>query len=249
MRGGKHHESHHTIALARQKRGQRINVVFISRRSTDLWDRIGRADTDIRDLVSHDGMRPHELPAVGTDETMRQKLFRDAYGAFESHFGESRALTEQPDLSEPAFEEILLIHMAALALYRRQLATDTLSEEALLAWILDRERRCWDELLRERGMAEALTGPVIEQAAGYLTLITLGEGIVSRQETIEHLSRCPLLDGQSAADLNGVAGVFHDLYPGPGWVNGVTPDLLGIYFLSATDDEFVTDAFASIEPA
>ena len=71
-------------------------------------------------------------------------------------------------------------------------------------------------------------------------MICLNEGVTSRDRVIALLGNCPRLGGVDAPTRGSIADIFHELYPGPGWVNGVTPDLVGTYLLAMTDDDFIS---------
>jgi len=134
-----------------------------------------------------------------------------------------------------------------LSLYRGPVKADEVSEETLLDWILVREKRHWNKMIENRGLPRTLENAPVEQAAARLTLVSLGDGIRNRDQAISNLEGCPLLKGLDAPTLAAVADIFHDLYPGPGWVNGLTPDLIGAYLLNVTDDDYIRDLYARID--
>ncbi len=237
-----------SLALGDGNPERRVRVVFISRRRSDLWDRIAESDMDIGGFMSQ-GLSEFEPSPLGQDQATREAAFDDAYAAFAEHFREERDLKQRPDLNQQGFDEAILIHLAALSVYLGEVSARDVSEDALLEWILVREKRHWDELVESRTGMKVLKQAPIQQAAAYLTLVSLGEGIRSRDKAVESLKRCPLLDGVDPATLAVISGIFHDLYPGPGWVNGVTPDLVGAYFLSIIDDDFIEHLYERLEPS
>ena len=52
---------------------------------------------------------------------------------------------------------------------------------------------------------------------------------------LDLLSRCPALAGQGADTIVRLADLFHDVYPGPAWLNPIQPDLLGEALMDAHD--------------
>lgn len=233
-----------SLALGREEPPRRVRVVLISRRHSDLWREMAKDDTEIRDFMGKAGFSQFEPSPLGQEKATREAVFDHAYAAFAEHFAEERPLAERPNLNQKGFEEAILIHLAALSLYRREIPAREVSEEALLNWILDRERRQWNRLIEDRAekqrLPAALAHAPVEQAAAYLTLVSLGgEGIRGPDEAVASLKKCPLLEGQPAATLLALAQIFHELYPGPAWINGVTPDLIGTYLLSVTQDSFI----------
>jgi len=235
------------LAIAEDRPSRRVQLVLISRRKSELWDRIGRNNKEIGAFIDSGGLDFVELSPLAEELHTREAVFKSAYEAFERHYGELRPLEAAPNLEPVAFEDALLIHMASLSLYHRELDPIGLSEETLLHWVLSRERRLWNEMVDGKGLPASLRDSPIEQAAAYLTLITLSEGITSRQDAVEHLQVCPELRGVDGPTLGQIAQIFHELYPGPAWANGVTPDLVGTYLLSESSDEFVSSVFAQID--
>jgi hypothetical protein len=236
-----------TLALADAGAERRIRVVLISRRESELWQSIADSDMDIGDFMAGGGFTRHEPPPLGREASAREPIFDHAYAAYEDQFGEKRPLARRPNLSGQRFEEAILIHMAPLALHQGEMDAGDVSEEALLDWVLARDRRHWDETIDNRGHSSALKRAPIQQAAAYLTLVSVGAGIRNRDEAVAGLRNCPLLSGLDGPTLSAVAEIFHDLYPGPGRVNGVTPDLVGTYLLNATDDNFIRGLYERIE--
>ena len=236
-----------SLALADAGAERRIRVVLISCRESELWQSIADSDMDIGDVMSGDGFSRYEPLPLGRDPSARKGIFDDAYAAFEDHFGEERPLAKRPDLSRRGFEEAILIHMAALSLHQGEISAGDVSEEALLDWVLSREKRHWSETIDKRDeLPSSLKRAPIAQAAACLTLVSLGAGIRDRDQAIAGLRQCPLLSGVAGPALSAVADLFHDLYPGPGWVNGVTPDLIGTYLLNAAEDDFAASLMGGL---
>ena len=238
-----------SLELADVQPPRRVRVVLISRRHSELWRQIAIKDKEIGDFMDESRFSQFEPLPLGRDKSTREAVFNDAYAAFAKHFDEDRPLEERPDLDRRGFAEALLIHMAALSLYQREVNARDISEETLLDWVLTRERRQWNLLIESREkLPPVLKGAPVEQAAAYLTLVSLGGGIRNRDQALASLKNCPLLEGLDAPTLSALAEIFHELYPGPGWVNGVTPDLIGTYLLSVTEDDFIQNLYEPNEP-
>lgn len=235
-----------TLAIAADRPDRRVCLVMVSRVHSELWRRIAVDNREIGEFVGATPLDVRELSPLGDDLAIRRKVFETAYASFETHFKEERPLQSEPNLTPEDFKDVLLIHMAALSLHQGDLRPDELTQEKLLRWVLDRERRLWNEMVDGKGLPRALRGAPMEQAATYLTMVTLAEGITLRQTAIQHLENCPELNGLDAPTLGTIAEIFHELYPGPGWVNGVTPDLIGTFLLNITDDAFIGNIYANI---
>ncbi len=135
-----------------------------------------------------------------------------------------------------------MIHAAALYFRRHDGKDGVANRDDILAAILERERRLWNQTIRARkDLPEAICDAPIEQAAAYLTLVSLNEGVANRDRTITLLGNCSRLSGLDSPTIGQIADIFHELYPGPDWVNGVTPDLIGTYLLSQSDVELMLD--------
>ena len=119
----------------------------------------------------------------------------------------------------------------------------------LLGTILGRERRLWNQAVMDRsGLANTLRDAPIRQAAECLTLVSLNEGVASRDRTSALLGACPRLAGLDAATLGAIADIFHELYEREerdDWARGVTPDLLGTFLLRETDDGLLRNLFST----
>ena len=133
-----------------------------------------------------------------------------------------------------------MIHAAAMFASTGDLDPALTTREHILELILKRERRLWNEVIKEKGLPDGLKDQPIQQAAAYLTLVSVNEGITSKDRAAELLENCSRLVGTDAILRGDIAEIFHELYPGPGWVNGVTPDLVGAYLLAQSEDDFVT---------
>lgn len=238
---------------------RRIRIILISRSNTELWANLGNDYPLIGMFRARFAGAWEDRPLAPLAEAVvdRNAAFVSAYRAFDEHFVEhwpeieSRPLPDTlPDLFDDTFKDALLIHLAALALWHEGAQVGDVSRDRLLDWLLGRERRAWNQQIADRGLSRDLQGPPIEQAAALLTYVSVGgEGIGSRARATELLKACPLLNGCSAPTLSAVADIFRELYPGPAWVNGMTPDMIGQYLLRVTDDEFLDEFDDDIDEA
>ena len=253
---------HATLAMEQKlKPGfeRRIRVILISRSSTEVWDRMGSRYPQIALFRArlNGGLEICPLAPLAETREERNIAFTAAYEAFDAYFTthwtdiHSRPMPHPlPDLSDDAFKDVLLIHLAALAIWHDGAQVGDVSRDNLLGWLLSRERNAWDRLLDDRGLDATLQGPPIEQVATLLTYVSLGgEGISGRSRAVELLKACPLMDGLPNPTLSAIADIFRELYPGPAWVNGVTPDLVGQYLLRVAEDEFLDEFDGDLDEA
>jgi hypothetical protein len=114
--------------------------------------------------------------------------------------------------------------MSALALV---MGEQIESEQELLDFAIRREQAFWDEGISEAG-APALRGRPIAQAAA---VATLAGRVADLQQAMQLMAHAPLLKGQPVAVLEAAAELFHRLYPGQAWLEGVQPDILGEHLI------------------
>jgi len=237
-----------TVALAEFRQDRRVRLIFVARREADLWTEIRRDDRHVGEFLDGGGMTKMALEPIAEDTAGRLAVFREAVQSFARHYGRSPPESaEEPDLSAPEFADVLLTHAVALFHVLGKVPAKPLQRDDILGAIVERERRLWNETAVAKRLPAGLRGAAIQQAATYLTLISLSEGVASRMRAIALLGNCPYLAGVDAPTRGLVADIFHELYPGPGWVNGVTPDLVGTYLLAVSDDDFIIEAFGAAD--
>lgn len=132
-------------------------------------------------------------------------------------------LVETVDLDRPDFDRILLLLLEG---WRAVFGDDGSPRRSALGTALIREQRYLAKLapwMRPR--------PLMATAAW----IYMNGGASSRGEALDLLSRCPALAGQGADTIVRLADLFHDVYPGPAWLNPIQPDLLGEALMDAHD--------------
>jgi hypothetical protein len=156
--------------------------------------------------------------AAGRRNT-RQAVFERAVTDYaEVGSRQTRPAYRAVDFGDPRYDNILLLLLEAWA--RAPGAQDFADAGAIpLEAVLKREtrylRRCSPPGISSRSLMTVLCwiyeyGP----AETYDDAVTL-------------LARCPALSGQSADTVGRLAEVFHDVYPGPHWLNRIQPDLIG----------------------
>ena len=228
--------------LARRHPERRVRLLLISRRDSDVWRSIADDDVAVGTFIRAGGLSRQELLPLAPSVEARETAFRAAYADFAKMVDGASAIDDidLPDLSPEDFGDAFTLHAAALFLAGGGTTRDTLTRESVLAAILDRERLVWNQSVRDRtDLPTELRDEPIRRAAAWLTLICVNEGIAHSDRAVALLRLCPGLGGQDDATLARVANLFHELYPGPGWVNGVTPDPIGTYLLRHADDQLI----------
>jgi hypothetical protein len=213
-------------------------IVLISRRSTDVWDKIFREDNVLHSLNRSLLAEFHLKPVMtGTDV---KAVFSDGFNAFSRHFATAPTMPEfdfSTLTSKGQTLDIGLVHMLALLAVK---APDELNwqtnarptQDELLQFMLHREIRFWQKTAHDLGLPPELrTQEVLAEAAALLTFAAQQGAIVDAPQARRVLRGGTLLKDQTEARLDLIASVFRQTYPGPGYANGVAPDLLGDFLI------------------
>jgi hypothetical protein len=202
--------------------GQPARVVALARRQGDWWQDLATESAAIGAFIRGPAATALALRPLANAVSERATVLEAAAAVFASRLGRNvpAQLDSQADLSAEHFELVLLLHLAALALV---LGTSLRDDSELLDFALDRERGIWNSAIEAAGLP-GMRGPAVQQAAA---LVTLAGKLDTREDAITLLSRAPALGGQPATAVSAIADLFHTLYPGDGYIEGVQPDLLG----------------------
>lgn len=197
----------------------RIRIVLLARAADDWWDAL-RSESGAGGLVLQgNATQAMALRQSGGTLESRTRSWELAIAHFRNVLG--RAAAEgSPDLSDPAFERMLLLQVAALAAVE---GVPTKGEQGLLGYLLQRERGFWRTCAESRGIQPSLL-PAVGSA---LAAVTLAGGIVSRNHAVMLLGSLPDLQDQPKAVRGAVAELLHSLYGGTQWIEPILPDLLG----------------------
>jgi|GEM_PF-6116086 len=247
-------------AAAAAGAGLKVRVVLIARGLSEVWEQIGGEHEDIGEILKSEGdlFVQEDLPALVDAPEARRAEFARAYAAFDkvlnpdaSAEGRAPSADRIPSLepvpSRDDFKEAAMIHLAALAAVQGAMRVDEMTDTRLLDWIIDRERREW--LKRAEGVL-TLPGPVhrraLDEAVGVVTLAAAASQEPSEARVTDLLAACPRLSESPNGEREALAMVLHDLHPGETGPVGLTPDLVGVYFLSLLDEGFFTSVFAAL---
>jgi hypothetical protein len=215
---------------------RRVRIILVARGVADWWTELQRIDADVQRLLMT-SPRPVEVLPLARGEENRRAVFDAAVRDFGKRQGKTGTIAEPPDLASAAFENVLFIHMAALAAIERQRLD---AADDLLEFSFDHERRYRRGRATENELPAALV-PAIPQA---LALVTLAGGTDSRADTRRLVARAPLLIGEKPANINRFTALLYDLYGGRELggdepLEGLRPDLLGEHLVhrAVEDDE------------
>ena len=216
----KRQETTDLLAAAIEGGGGRLRCVLLARAATDWWWQLKRTSGPVGDLLNGPVTTAHRLAPLATDPADRIGVVRRAFDRFSSVLRTHHGQPHGP-FADAHFDGVLFLHLAALSA-----AWDEGQERGrrdLLDAALRREQAFWDAGVRAMGLGTLAGRPITQAAAA----ATYAGQAGSRAEAVELIGQCPLLAGQSPAVLDAVAELLHGLYPGPAWLQGVQPDLLG----------------------
>ncbi|NFV80365.1 hypothetical protein [Magnetospirillum aberrantis] len=171
-------------------------------------------------LDDEDGLQILQLePAVPLKaehaRAAREDVFFKALQAF--GFNDIIPTDHPPDFADPKYDRILLLLLEAWAIAFGQPG----SRRTPIQAVLDREQRYLKSLapdgIPQRTMMEVLAWIYYARDAA----------IPARRDALKLLKECPSLEGQPTAVIDKLVDIFHDIYPGPHFLNPIQPDLIG----------------------
>ena len=241
--------------LAKAGIERKVRIVLIARGLSEVWEDIGRQHHDIQEVLMAEGLELVELPPLAETVPDRLAEFDRAYAAFDRYFreveqGDPPPADRRPDLSPSRgrddYADAIMVHLAALAIHQGAVNAADISAQRLLNWIVDRERGEWSRRIAHKKLEAEVPLKAMEEAVGIATLTALSDGAPDMYRFINLLAACPLLGDQTTARRMQIADILHDLYPCSGHTNGLTPDLIGTWFLGQLDPTFYRSIFPSL---
>jgi hypothetical protein len=171
----------------------KARVILVARALSDWWPALQGADSKLQELLDDQLVAVEHLPPIAEPEALRPVVVEAAAKAYAGKLGRPVPGTEDLDLSARHFADALFLHIRALALVVGEAASE---EQALLGFVLKRERRHW-----EQGLEAADLKPDLDTAsmAQTLALITLADGAAIKAEAPSLLDRAPKLGGLAPA--------------------------------------------------
>ncbi|MBF0327344.1 MAG: hypothetical protein HQL42_20125 [Alphaproteobacteria bacterium] len=122
-----------------------------------------------------------------------------------------------PDFADPKYDRILLLLLEAWAITFGKPG----SRRTPIQAVLDREQHYLKKLapsdIPQRTMMEVLAWIYYVRDAA----------IPTRRDALKLLKKCPSLEGQPTTVIDKLVDIFHDVYPGPHYLNPIQPDLIG----------------------
>lgn len=225
------------IAAALTGRASRVRCVLLARARGEWWDEVCRTHGGVGDLLTGPATMVARLGPLVPAVADRPAVVNEAARYFGDVLGTVPAPISRT-FAEDDFDRVLFLHLAALD---AALGDPNKAAETLLDAALRREQALWDDGARALSLPQLAGRPIRQGAA----LITLAGQIAHPTQAVELLRSCPLLADQPVAVLDDVAELFHRLYPGMAWLQGVQPDLLGEHLVgrAVADDPALLGVF------
>ncbi|WP_328990212.1 hypothetical protein OG394_28635 [Kribbella sp. NBC_01245] len=212
------------LAEAVKGRQGRVRLVLLARARGEWWDEICRTHGTVGDLLTGPATTVNRLGPLVPQPADRPEVVAAAAQRFAELVGTEPTPTDQ-SFAAADFERVLFLHLAAL---QAAMGGGDESAQGLLDAALRREQALWDDGARAISVPWLIGRPLRQAAA----LVTLAGQVSTSTQAVELLRNCPLLADQPNAVLDDVAELFHRLYPGPNWLEGVQPDLVGEHLVA-----------------
>jgi len=205
------------VNLLLSRKGK-TRILLLARTAGEWLEKVKRQGDPVAQFLQSSSTDIYRMHGVGETAFERERTLKAAYQAFARKLGES-VPDRIPLETAPDASNTLHLHAWILsALFGMQLD----SSDSVLVWLTDRERRFWDDQSRIRGLPSSIDPLLCEVAA----LSCTTDGATTEEEALKLVRCSPLASDQPATTVTAIAHLFHDLYPGPRWLNPVQPDLV-----------------------
>lgn len=208
-------------ALAFKRAGVRRRIALLARDGGEWWERLPTEYPKLEAFFVGAGVTgPYPIKPIPADVETRRALFAEAAHAFAERTGRSAANIVIPDLRAPFFEEVLFLHLAAMAALNGERAETAIG---LIDTALRRERRYWTRIAADVGLPSE-NAAAIDQTVGLFTLVG---GTRTATDARQLIDATPRLAGVPPAQRAQVFRALRDFYADEGGIDALRPDLLG----------------------
>jgi hypothetical protein len=202
-----------------------VRLLLLSRTAGDWWGYLKREGDGVGELIRGRATRHLSLGPLALTLPERRESLETAARAFAAKLDKPVPGRLPKDLEADYFDRVLLLHTTALAAIEGVRLKSEEGEDGILDYILDRERRFWQERLRTRELP-----PSFFRGLGQvMAIVTLEGGVASEGRALEIFESLTFFGGRPRDLLVEAAYLLHECYPGPAglWIEPVQPDLLG----------------------
>ena len=216
---------------------ERTRLLLLARSPGEWWEGLRNSSASLQMLLLNDPDPP--LPALEQSVEGRRDAFLEAMRAFSRATGSSRVPSPAavPDLAEPSFGSVLVLHMAALAalLSAEPGTADDAPQGAtdVSSYLLGHERRYWEGTARRAGL-DRLGAAMLRHCVAAATLC----GAATEDEAIGLLCGIGQLRDSPPQERRPVARWLATLYPHPThFIGPLQPDRFGEDLISEVVSE------------
>ncbi|MBF0380842.1 MAG: tetratricopeptide repeat protein [Magnetococcales bacterium] len=210
---------------------RRFCVVLLARGAGDWWD--GRADKlkeypEVEAVLRSSATSgPYLLTAKTLNSDDRKKIFYEAQYAFAKKLNKTTTTIQPPDLLDDHFDQLLYIHMTALASLREEKVS--LAADDLLDLTLSHERDYWEKCGKEAGFDVHM----IDGISQVVLQLTLAGGTDSSKDAKIVIRHTPQSRDWTAQQRIELFNLLRRLYSNDGGgISSLEPDLLGEHLVA-----------------
>lgn len=197
-----------------------VRILLLARNASDWWISLTTRSSSLKSLLGD--IIPQELSPVAVDPVERERVFLFATQTFAEFRRMSTVPRYHAGLSDPRFDRVLYLHMAALA----SVVGSEYDVASLMDVILDHEERFW---LQDSSSADIADNR--RDARQLLAAATLLGGLCTREHTLMLLARMlgPYvhIGDRHTRLITRLHEIYARPFPGAIYIPGLEPDLLG----------------------
>ncbi len=202
-----------------------VRLVLLARAALDWWEQLKSEGDGVGDFLQGPATSHFSLQPLAFEPEDRVESYRIAAKRFSKVLGKPFPNTDPGTFEEEIYERVLFLHMAALAAVQGVAVAD---RDAILDYVLRRERRFWQRLAKDRGLPKGIVRGISRAMAA----LTLGGGAKTQLEAVSSLQELKFFAAQDPQLLEDVARLLHDCYPGDKqFIAPLQPDLLGEHLI------------------
>ena len=212
---------HLVVAGQHASPGHKVRIMLLAREAGDWWQQLLTARKDTEAFFAGSAVTgPYRMPPISVNRAEREAVFQDSLVAFAQRLGLDYAEITPPDLSARHFEDVLFIHMSALAALDGERPE---TESGLLDATLRHERDYWEQAAQAQGLPKEVHAGIAQGMA----VLTLCDGTRTTADARARLAVVPRLRSMSPSVRDQVLQVLRGFYPEGGGIDALRPDLLG----------------------
>ena len=216
----------------------KVRIVLLARAAAEWWNLLKTERQGVGDLLSSPASSWITLQPLTLDKKKREKSFYLAAESFAKKINGDPPLLAPEDINADYYERVLLLHMQALISVEQKQTKGGM--QGILASILNRERKFWEERAQDLELPKSLHHMI----GGAMARITLMGGVKDAQDAARVLDNIQQLADSRRHERDVIIKLLHDLYPcnqeyarsagntvNCNFIEPLEPDLLGEHLI------------------